>query len=184
MCLKLMLRKRIQLILSGRALYVIEIGDSPLAPHQSKSDHVYYGRVSGKSRPLGNRMVLDRLIAGNFQTLYIKFYFASIDDNDPYLLRREGKHKVLSLQITNNGPVHAQYVNCIIFIQENLIDPDAIRTILQGYPVRLEDGLPYIRLIRKMCLPKIFSSMGEYKVGVQGAIPQFFRVVQLSGTFH
>lgn len=42
----------------GRALVVVEIPPSESAPHQA-NDNIYYGRVAGKSRPLGHRFVLD-----------------------------------------------------------------------------------------------------------------------------
>lgn len=46
-------------ISAGRAIFVIEIGDSLDAPHMCRSDHRYYSRVAGKSRPIGHRMVMD-----------------------------------------------------------------------------------------------------------------------------
>ena len=36
---------------AGREVIVIDIGDSPLAPHQSKRDRTYYQRVGSHSRP-------------------------------------------------------------------------------------------------------------------------------------
>jgi hypothetical protein len=43
-----------------RGIIIVEIGDSDLAPHQAE-DNRYYGRVVGKSRPLGHRLVTDIL---------------------------------------------------------------------------------------------------------------------------
>ena len=45
-------------ILPGSAVYVIEINPSEDAPHQS-SDHRYYLRIAGKSRPMGHIHVED-----------------------------------------------------------------------------------------------------------------------------
>ena len=42
-----------------RALYVVDIADSPHAPHQSTRDKKYYARVAGKSQPISHRMVID-----------------------------------------------------------------------------------------------------------------------------
>jgi predicted HTH transcriptional regulator len=35
----------------GREVVVIDVGDSALAPHQSKRDHIYYQRAGGRSIP-------------------------------------------------------------------------------------------------------------------------------------
>lgn len=51
-------RKPDSAISLGRALVVVEIPPSESAPHQA-NDNIYYGRVAGKSRPLGHRFVLD-----------------------------------------------------------------------------------------------------------------------------
>jgi len=51
-----------QTVDDGRGIFLIQVGDSEAAPHQSRSDMKYYARVGGKSRPIGHRMVMD--IAG------------------------------------------------------------------------------------------------------------------------
>jgi hypothetical protein len=39
------------MIPAGKILIVVEVGDSPAAPHQSVRDHKYYYRVGGRSEP-------------------------------------------------------------------------------------------------------------------------------------
>ncbi|QQS46355.1 MAG: ATP-binding protein [Acidobacteriota bacterium] len=36
---------------AGKVLIVIDVGDSELAPHQNASDHIYYCRMAGHSKP-------------------------------------------------------------------------------------------------------------------------------------
>lgn len=164
-------------LLPERALYVVEIGDSSLAPHQA-TDRRYYGRVAGKSQPLSNRMVLDILNRRQFPNLNIQFFFASVDDSDPNLFRKDGKHKVLSIEIENKGPVFAQYVNSILFIPEYLIDPGAIQTILGGFVVELGD-IRYVRVIRENVITETFALQG----GILGRGPGRFTPI-LPGRKH
>lgn len=44
-----------------KAVIVIGVKDSSFAPHQCVTDQKYYGRIGGKSKPLGHRFVLDIL---------------------------------------------------------------------------------------------------------------------------
>jgi hypothetical protein len=136
-------------ILPDRALYVVEIGDSALAPHQSIIDHIYYGRVGGRSLPLGHRMVMDIINRRLFPYLKIEFHFGFVDEADPNLVKREGEHPVLMIEIKNQGPVYAQYVNSILFIPKYLVEPLAIRSILGGRIVELEDSVKYVRIARE-----------------------------------
>lgn len=135
-------------IQTNRAIYVVEVGDSPLAPHQSVSDHIYYGRVGGKSRPLGNRMVLDILNRRKYPDLEVEFFYAHVNDSNVNVVKRQGIHNVLLILIKNNGPVYAQYADSIIFLRDYLIEP-GVEQIFNIYPVTLADGLGYIRFVRE-----------------------------------
>lgn len=143
-------------ITAGKEIFVIQVEDSSLAPHQA-IDKVYYGRVAGKSKPLSHRMVLDILNRRQYPHLEVAFSLAFVDDKDPNLHKIKGQHPILTIQIENKGPVFAQYVNIVIFIPEYLIEPVAIRNILDGVPLR-KDGIGYIRIIRENVIPEIMST--------------------------
>jgi hypothetical protein len=143
-------------IAAGKEIYIIQVGESSLAPHQA-CDNVYYGRVGGKSKPLGHRMVLDILNRRQYPHLEINFSLAFVDEKDPNIHKVEGQHRVLTIQIENKGPVFAQFVNSVIYIPEYLVEPAAIRTILDGIPLR-KDGNNYIRILRENVIPEILSN--------------------------
>ena len=58
----------------GRAVYVVDIPDSEIAPHQAL-DNRYYIRVAGKSRPANHRIVLDILNRRRDPTIEPEFEF-------------------------------------------------------------------------------------------------------------
>lgn len=149
------------LIHSGRAVYVVEIKESPLAPHQSIHDHVYYGRAGARSIPLGNRLVLDIINRRQFPDLTISFAFAQLKITDPKLMELNGISKYLYVQIQNNGPIYAKYVNSILYVPKYLIVPQAIHNFLNGAPVELEDGVTYIKIIRENIVDQIYSGRME-----------------------
>jgi hypothetical protein len=143
-------------IAAGKAVFVIQVGDSHLAPHQA-SNNVYYGRIGGKSKPLSHRMVLDILNRRQYPHIEVTFSLAFVDEKDPNIHKVEGQHRVLTIQIENKGPVFAQFVNSIIYIPEYLVEPAAIRTVLDGVPLR-KDGISYIRILRENVIPEIMSN--------------------------
>ena len=143
-------------IAPGKAIYIIQVGDSTIAPHQA-SDKIYYGRVGGKSRPLGHRLVLDILNRRQNPRLEVFFAYAFVDEMDPNLHKVQGQHLLLTIQIENKSSVFAQYVNSIIYIPEYLVEPAAIRTIFDGVPLRKE-GTNYIRILRENVIPEIMSN--------------------------
>lgn len=144
-------------ILPGRALYVVEIKESPLAPHQSAHDHVYYGRAGSKSIPLGHRMVLDIINRKQYPNLEVSFVIASFNELDPNRLLPEGQHKILWIIIENSGQVYAKYVNSILFIPKYLVHPVVIQNILNSEVVTLDDGIQYVRIVRENVISEIYS---------------------------
>jgi len=145
------------IILPGRALYVVEIKESPLAPHQSAHDHVYYGRAGSKSIPLGHRLVLDIINRKQYPNLDISFLIASTN-NDPNLLLSEGLHKDLLVLIENLGQVYAKYVNVIIYIPKYLFHPMVPIDGVSSKVVTLDDGIQYGRIVRENVISEIYSS--------------------------
>ena len=145
-------------ILPDRAIYLVELKESPLAPHQSSYDHVYYGRVGAKSMPLGHRLVMDIVNRRQFPNLGIQFFYAFVDESDPNWLKSEGQHRVLSVEIENKGPIYANYVNSILYVPKYLLEPAVIRSFLGGYPIELDDGITYIRIIRENVISEVFSN--------------------------
>jgi hypothetical protein len=120
-------------IQSGRALYLIDIPDSALAPHQA-TDNKYYIRVGGRSRPIGHRIVVD--IMGRRQhpkvELEFKIEVATRLERDVIgdmvsmgsRRRQPAVHTECTLVVTatNTGQVYAQYVNCFIYLPGSLLD--------------------------------------------------------------
>jgi hypothetical protein len=105
-------------IQDGRALYVIDVRDSSLAPHQAL-DQKYYARVGGRSVPIGHRLVLDimgrrkspefELTASIVRTTDKRLDYATFEDQDTVV-------HTLVCRARNLGQVYAQYVNIRILL--------------------------------------------------------------------
>lgn len=95
-------------IRSGRALYVIDIPDSPLAPHQAQ-DNKYYIRTAGRSRPINHRLVTDIIGRRQYPKLELDFFVRSAET--PIYKKVE-----LIIKAKNVGGIYAQYVNCLIYL--------------------------------------------------------------------
>ncbi|WP_269538126.1 AlbA family DNA-binding domain-containing protein [Cerasicoccus fimbriatus] len=83
----------------GRAVIVIDIGDSEQAPHQSTKDLLFYGRLGGKSQPLSHRFIMD--IANRRKHPVIDVRIAIDKDDKPPTLR---------YLVSNVGKIMAHYV--------------------------------------------------------------------------
>ena len=59
-------------IRQNRALFVVEVPDSPKAPHQAK-DYRYYSRVASRAQPIRHRQVLDILNRQQHPELKLRF---------------------------------------------------------------------------------------------------------------
>jgi hypothetical protein len=120
----------------GRAIFIIEIGESDAAPHQA-IDKIYYGRVGGKSRPLGHRFVMD--ILGRRRDPIIGMDFA-------YVLDTKLGVYFLEILMKNTGRVYANYVNSFISIPEFLVlEPNNQLGFEQSEQV---DGVYYATFIK------------------------------------
>lgn len=95
----------------SQAIYIIDIPDSPAAPHQA-NDLKYYGRIGRKSRPLSHRFVLD--ILGRRKDPQIELNFSlSIENGKPFLI----------IILINKGNILANYVAGWVRIPKYLIPP-------------------------------------------------------------
>jgi len=146
----------------NRAIYIIDIGDSPQAPHQSTYDNRYYARVGGKSRPLGHRLVSD--IMGRRQHPKIELEFATerkfikgqpSKKNQLFYIEGTASEPTsdvyeyeLNIWVRNNGRVFAQYVNCFTLIPVPIIPLNKLRTELPGEFKEIE-GKMYLRFYKE-----------------------------------
>jgi hypothetical protein len=87
-------------ISNDRCVILVDLPDSEAAPHQAR-DKKYYARISGKSRPIGHRMVND--IFGRLKHPTITL-LAGLEWD-----RHDGI--VLSVYCRNTGRIYANYVS-------------------------------------------------------------------------
>ena len=95
-----------------KAIILIDIPSSESAPHQA-NDNRYYARVSGKSRPIGHRLVLDIMGRAKYPKMELEFKFSKER-------RGRGLESVLVCYCKNVGRVYANYVNFVIYIPEGM----------------------------------------------------------------
>jgi len=96
--------------LTDTALYIVEVDDSPLAPHQSR-DNKYYIRTGSSSRPASHRIVLDMLGRRKNPIIQVDFAFD---------LYEKERLIVLNTVLTNIGKVIANVVTGFLFIPNQL----------------------------------------------------------------
>jgi hypothetical protein len=96
----------------GRALFVIDISDSPHAPHQAQ-DNRYYIRAAGRSRPVGHRLVSD--IMGRRRHPKVELDFSIETIRIAFIQKTH-----LAIHAHNVGRVFAQHVNCRVFLPSSL----------------------------------------------------------------
>ena len=144
---------------SGRAVFVIDIPDSETAPHQAL-DNRYYGRIASSSKPLGHQWIMDILGRRKFSDLEISFNYAFINPDDPNHCRIEGIQPVLIVNISNKGKVYANYVNCILFIRNQLVKFNNLGEKQRAKNIEA-NGEEFIRIIRENVITEQLSSNGE-----------------------
>jgi hypothetical protein len=111
-------------IQAGRALYLIDIPDSPNAPHQA-NDKRYYIRAGGKSVPIGHRLVMDIMGRRQHPQISLDFRIAKTPHVST-VTRQTGEvtttNHVYLLTVTarNTGRVYAQYVNAFVQVPAGL----------------------------------------------------------------
>jgi hypothetical protein len=111
---------------TGRAVFIVDVGDSHRAPHQA-TDHIYYVRVAGKSRPASHQMVADIFGRRQYPLIDVEVMMVlPVEPSSEESAESQGivpelgvgySHEFkLIVTATNNGRVYAQYVNCILRI--------------------------------------------------------------------
>lgn len=135
------------------AVYVLDVGDSLQAPHMA-SDHVYYGRVAGKSRPLGNRLVRDILGRRRDPVFEVSVEAErrvhSVEpnalDHFHYLRTQPGPREVetreLVVSARNVGRAYAKYVSIEVKFPLRWLDDD--RADVYASTVEVIDGERYV----------------------------------------
>lgn len=135
----------------GRGVFLIDIPDSEQAPHQAQNNK-YYGRIGGKSKPLGHRFVADIFGRRKDPQLTLEFRMKAsyyhersfgIEPRYSYGATTEisaRKRKVeLRVLAKNIGRVYAQYINCFIYIPEEFADEEH-RNYRTPHPVSWSEG--------------------------------------------
>lgn len=113
-------------IAADKALFVIDLPDSEVAPHQSKRDNKYYMRVGGNSLPIGHRTVMDIVGRQKFPVLELRFCIRGSFGEMTRRTEHQPRSRVFALHVTacNTGKLFAQYVNVILSLPPALV-PDA-----------------------------------------------------------
>jgi hypothetical protein len=94
-----------------KAIFVIQVQDSVFAPHQA-SDKRYYGRIAGKSRPLGHQFVMDIFGRRRDPIIDLEFF---------YTFDKSININYLEIMMHNHGRIYANYVNAFVSIPETLV---------------------------------------------------------------
>jgi hypothetical protein len=144
-----------------KAVYLIDLKESTLAPHQSAIEHVYYGRSGAKSIKLGNQMVMDVANRKKYPSMVSNFYIAFVDEPNINFPLKMGNHPVLYIEITNNGPVFAQYVNILIYFPRYLIPENAIDNYLHGQTLESSNMGEVVRIVRENVVLENYDLSGE-----------------------
>lgn len=111
-------------IKEGRGVFIVEIPDSDLAPHQAR-DKRYYVRVGGKSRPIGHRLVLDIFGRRKHPKIILEFYIECYYAVEPPSLipsqqKAEKKYRLV-ITARNVGRVYAKYMQAFVKLPVSLL---------------------------------------------------------------
>jgi len=98
-------------LLSNTALYIVEVKDSTIAPHQSK-DNRYYVRIGTSSKPAPHQIVMDIMGRRRDPILEVDFGMEIIHSQNLILLNQV---------ITNIGNVLANVVSGFIYLPKFLM---------------------------------------------------------------
>lgn len=121
----------------GRAVYVIEIPRSDSAPHQA-TDHRYYLRIAGKSRPMGHVHIQDVLRRTRHPQVVLEklgpYGEPEFDEEDP-----RGPRALVSLRayVKNVGPTLAHHVGGEMILPRMFVNNTARTRMLENDGIRL-----------------------------------------------
>lgn len=138
----------------GKALLIIEIPSSASAPHQAK-DNVYYGRVAGKTRPLGHRFVMDIINRPRHPKMKVT---CRVDPEGHYSGMEEHYIPTLWFSCRNIGRVYANYVNGFVWVPATLTEAKD-----KDYAYEDEiDGKPYVRKYFDNTIKEVVGEVERY----------------------
>jgi hypothetical protein len=149
----------------GKGMILIEINDSEQAPHQAR-DKRYYARVSGKSKPISHRMVLDIMGRATHPKMDLSLKFVELSFY-------KGKLKELYLQANciNNGRIYANYVNGYIQIRRELVSKKEESTL------KVEDDAYTALYFKNLHKDLVDLELGMPPMGGLPGTPHTFRYV-------
>jgi len=147
-----------------KALLIIEIPSSASAPHQAK-DNVYYGRVAGKSRPLGNRFVIDIINRPRHPKMEVTCH---VDPKGRYSGRKNRNVPALWFYCRNTGRVYANYVNGFVWIPASLAD---VREEDNAYEDEIDEK-PYVRKYFDNTIKEIVGEVERYRGQMLGTMKE------------
>jgi len=148
----------------GRGVFIIDVPDSDLAPHQA-INHMYYARVGGKSQPIPHRLVADIFGRRQYPKIQLSFnieitntlyddILGSAPNSNPFR-----KFKLL-IKAINEGRVFAQYVNVRVHVPAILLNSLFLEMYEQNNEYELIDGMEYLPLTRRNTKRDIVKSQG------------------------
>lgn len=103
-------------IANNRGIFLVNISSSDVAPHQAK-DKKYYARVSGKSQPIGHRLMMDILGRAKHPQLIILGSVLPREERTSYTHQKKDAIKFIC---RNVGKLYAKYVNGYIYIPSGI----------------------------------------------------------------
>jgi hypothetical protein len=149
---------------SGKALLIVEIPSSASAPHQAK-DNVYYGRVAGKSRPLGHHFVIDIINRPRHPKMKLT---CRVDPEGHYSGEEERYIPTLWFSCRNIGRVYANYVNGFVWVPAALADAKE-----EEYAYADEiDGKPYVRKYFDNTIKEVVGEVARYRGRMLGTMKE------------
>lgn len=153
---------------TGRAVFLIEIPDSEQAPHQAL-DKRYYGRIGGKSKPLGHRFVADIFGRRRDPQFDLDFQInaAYLEERRldlPSTPLRPVRKVELKIRAKNVGRVYAEYVNCFVAVPTEFAHEDAGKYMsMQELPEAVGSHFSYVEDNTHRDLIKVdFMEPGQY----------------------
>lgn len=143
----------------GKAIFVIDIGDSEQAPHQSTKDNKYYIRSASHAIPANHQIVMDIIGRRKYPKLEVSFNYAFHNIAEPNVLLSQGDKPILVTRLKNIGSVYAEYVNVILLISPFLLDPNGQEFYGRNSRIYSES---YVRIIRENIINELWSPAGIF----------------------
>lgn len=149
----------------GRAVYVVDLPRSDLAPHQAK-DHRYYLRIAGKSRPMGNLHIQDVLRRTRHPRVALTrlgpYGDPVFDETDP---RGPEAYVCLRAFLQNTGRILAHHVGLELVVPRPLAGSEVRRRMTETGETHYSQTPSRLTFFRYHPMP-IFPSQEVYAASV------------------